>query len=154
MPDNELSVEESKKEEVKPKKAVIKAKSPLISVKVLKSRSGSALVEWVRDGIISRNFVPLDALENGAVGPSGQAQRVVSLETLQASPLYGIPWELLWKPTVAPEDVANRLRAAGIFTADDLAKNMQRGVSVLQGAYRLDVGQLLKIALKFEEEEV
>lgn len=80
-----------------------------ISVRVVKTRGESALVEW-DDGRIHRAYVPIGAF-NGSQCPK---------DVLEEAPAHGVPWELLLDFSgVTPEAVADKIRRKGIWTAKD-----------------------------------
>lgn len=106
-------------------------------VKVLNREGASVLVEW-NDGEIHRAYIPVTALkENGTVHKS----------TLEAGIPYGLEWEdIIGELKATPVEVGRKLRAAGIWTANDLFKNGNAALGAIQAAYGLDLATLMAAA--------
>ena len=113
-----------------------KKKPERIGVRVLKVKGGSALVEFVKDGV-QRVFVPESSVKDGTVSET----------TLKRGVRYGVPWEEVRLGATA-EEVALRLRNAGIWTREDLLRNQQAAIGALQAAYQVDLAALNKLAAK------
>jgi hypothetical protein len=87
-----------------------KVKVEWVPVRVMEAKGESALVQW-DDGALHRAYVPTEALD-GERCPRG---------VLDEAPMAGAPWELLLDLSgITPEVLADRLRRAGIWCADDL----------------------------------
>lgn len=113
-----------------------KKKPKRVDVKVLGVKGGSALVEHVKDGV-RRAYVPASSVKDGTV----------SEVTLKRGVAYGVPWEGV-KLKATSEEVAAKLRNAGIWTREDLLRNQQAAVGALQAAYQVDLAALNRLAAK------
>lgn len=108
----------------------VKIKKPkLTAVRVIQTdrKAGTVLVEYA--GGQKRALLPLEAAQGGQVEKSA----------LEAAFPYGVPWEELQVRTPDPAELARELRAAGIWTCDDLAKHAAQVFGIiarLQGANR------------------
>lgn len=106
-------------EEAKPRKR--------IAVRVIAQRGESALVEW--DG--KRGYVPLSAIKDMTVSPTALGKAIP----------YGVPWERL------DEALATELRAAGIWTKEDLSHNQNLAWHIAM-PFKLGVADLNRFAHK------
>ena len=85
-----------------------------INVEIVETKGASSLVQYEQDGRVARVFVPKGKVKDGTC----------DLDVLQKGAAYGVPWEtLLDLSSITPEDIAQRLRARGIWTADDLLQH-------------------------------
>jgi len=106
-------------EETKPRKRV--------AVRVIAQKGESALVEW--DG--KRGYVPLSVVKEGTVSPTALSKAVP----------YGVPWESLDKA------LATELRAAGIWTKEDLSRNQNVAWHIAM-PFKIGVADLNRFAHK------
>jgi len=116
----------------------------MVNVKALASRGDSVLVEWVEDNkYIKRGFIPLDSVENDQAHAD---------ELLSAIP-YGIPWADIVKLEADPVILENELRRYNIWTLEDLTKEPNKAISVLQLVYSMDYAALKHAARQFSSKE-
>jgi len=111
-------------------------------VKVIGTKSQSALIEWSRDGELHRGTVPEEVIIDGTVRDD-----LISI----AIP-YGLDWGYILQNvmnTVTPQIISNNLHNAGIWTIDDLRRNPMVAVGAIQSAYGLDFSILLRSAETF-----
>ena len=127
-------------EKQKPKIAVKSYK-----VTIIKSSGGekTALVEWVQDEQPHRGFIP-----SSKIGKDNLVEEPV----LNASTQYGVPWEDIKITQVTSEDIANSLRKAGIWTAEDLRTHQQVALGAIQAAYRVTLASCNQAAKQFQME--
>ena len=118
-------------------------KPKVIEVQVLKTEGKSALVQWIKNGAVDRRYVPVGEITDGLV-PEG---------VLAECPQYGLPWELVAMSKVTPDDLARALRNSGIWTLQDLAKNPNKIIGILQAAYSVDLAALLTFAQAVNKEK-
>lgn len=108
MEEEERREEEPKEEQPRP---VSRAPAP-VPVQVVETAGPTSLVEWERDGVLQRGYVPAKEVQQGAV----------SERTLRAAMPYGVPWaKYAPKVNLSPEDIEAALRRRGIWTLDDIA---------------------------------
>jgi len=89
----------------------------LITVRIIEQRGPSALIEWNVDDDIRRAFVPADTIEGDKCDG----------EIVEAGVPYGIPWEELADiSSITPEAIGKEMRRRGLWTADDMERNMQK----------------------------
>ena len=94
-----------------PKKAS-KPKPRMIEVRVIRAKSGSALVQWLdAKGMYCRGFLPSTSVVDGAA----------DLNELEKSIPYGLPWEKFIEVTATPESIANNLRKRGVWVFENLS---------------------------------
>ena len=96
------SAEQERKPSVKKEKS--------LDVRTLRTKGGSALVEYVERGFYRRVYIPFEEIENGKVKPS----------ILEAGIVYGEPWEDFMEVIATPEAMANELRRRGVWTVEDV----------------------------------
>ena len=115
----------------------VKQKRP-IPVRVLSLSPAAAVVEWSEKGALKRATLQAKDLQGDSVDP----------DVLATAIPYGLAWEEVKfnQPTTA--QVANALRAAGIWTKHDLFTRPQAAVGVLQALYGIDLGALIEFADK------
>ena len=111
-----------------------------MKVNLLSENDKTSLVEYVEDGNIQRVYIPSNTITDGEC----------MKETLDAGLCYGIPWEYALELNVTPELLANNLRNAGIWTADDVKPNVI--FTVLQQTYGVDVASVINIANQSKKE--
>jgi len=115
-------------------------KKKLIPVRVIYNHGKTSLVEWEANGL-HRAFIPVDQAQEGKV----------DAEVLETGMPYGLPWEKYIKPTtVTPEQLANALRVAGIWTKEDLWNNPQSVMGAIQGVVGIHLGSLVEAVEKKE----
>ena len=117
----------------------LKPKPRLVAVQVVRVTGGSALVEFARKGKAQRVTVPAAELQAGKVAQ----------DVLDAGIPYGLPWEETELASITAADLAANLRTAGIWTTEDLQRNTQKAVGVLQATYQLDLAALLRFAKEY-----
>lgn len=113
-----------------------------MQVKVLGKEGVSALVEWEENGDLQRVYIPVTAIKSG---------NTVHKSTLEAGIPYGLDWvEAIGEMRATPAEIARRLHAAGIWTAQDLFKNGNAALGAVQAAYGLDLAALMTAAQKHQ----
>jgi len=120
-----------------------KAKVKLIMVKTIKAKGEGALVEWMEKSILRRATVPLYAVQDSQVEDT----------VLVAGIPYGLPWEDVKLAQPKGADIANALRAAGIWTKQDLFDNPNKAIGILQAIYGVDLSALINFADTFRKEK-
>jgi hypothetical protein len=75
---------------------------------------------------------------------------VNAIDDLDMGIPYGVPWEELVQVDVTPQEIANRLRIAGIWTLEDLHRNPKVAMGALQAAYKADIQRLAALAAAYE----
>lgn len=103
-----------------------------MKIRVIETRGLTALVEWDDGAGVHRAYVPTDRIENAAA----------DYETLAAGIPFGEAWETLPLGNVGAEQIAQALRARGIWTAED-AQNVNRVRAALVDAYSADLQIIL-----------
>lgn len=114
-------------------------------VEIIQENRNAALVEWHDDAGVHRGTLPSAALRQQDDGFYAQPE-----ELEQAIP-YGFPWEVLPLGNVGAEQVAQALRANGVWTTDDARARVATVRSALQAAYAKDLETLLN-HLKAEQQ--
>lgn len=109
-----------------------------MQVLILDTRGDAALAEWRDASGVHRAYVPLAALSDLAAGVA-QAE----YETLAAGIPYGEPWELLPIGRVGADRIARELRERGLWSREDLRRDLAGARAALQAAY----GEDLKILI-------
>ena len=113
------------------------------SVKVLASRGGSVLVEWLEDGkYLERGIVPTDIVIDG----------LVDNDELALAIPFGIPWSSLIRFKADPLQLEHELHRVGIWDYDDLVKQPNKAIAVLQSVYSVDYAALKSAARAFSKE--
>lgn len=100
----------------------------------------SFLVEWVKDGVVQRGFIPAKKFD-----PAGVSESVLSRSTP-----YGLPWAQLAVLSATPEGLEQALHNADIWTLSDLNEKIQAGIGAIQTAYKLDYAALRKAAKNYQ----
>ena len=125
------------KEEIIPKsKQVPQERVRQVAVSTVRVTGEGALVEYAQKGKAKRVTIPASEVRGGKVAQ----------DVLDAGIPYGLPWEEVQLATITADELAANLRKAGIWTAEDLRRNTQKAVGVLQATYRLDLAALLRFA--------
>ena len=82
-----------------------------VTVKIIQTEGASSLVEFENEGLLARVFVPRTKIKDGEC----------SADVLDRGVPYGVPWEtLLDFSSLTPEWIAQKMRAKGIWTLEDL----------------------------------
>ena len=106
----------------------------MVEVRVIERVGPSVLVQW-QDGEVARRVtVPGDA-----VGKDKCAQDVLSQGVE-----YGVDWAAHLSLTVTARDVAEALKRANIWTADDLSSNFGRARKTFARLYMADFANMVK----------
>ena len=106
-----------------------------VPVKVISANTDSALVEFTFGGLFQRATIPVAEIQDGKAPD----------EVLLAGIPYGVAWEFV-ELSARSIDLANQLRANGVWTYEDAARNPNQIVSALQAVYGVDLAALLKYA--------
>jgi hypothetical protein len=112
-----------------------KHKVKLVPVRVVSANIENALVEFALGGLFQRATIPAAEIVDGKA----------SDEILIAGIPYGTAWEFV-ELSVGPIALANYLRANGVWTYEDAARNTNMVISALQAVYGVDLAALLKYA--------
>jgi len=117
--------------------------------KVIKRSGQAILVEWMdADGFLHRASVP----ESEVMRPDANTTEAhVEEDVLEMGIPWGVPWEHIIVLNVTPEDVAQSLRKAGIWTHSDVMYKPQAVIGAIQAAYSIDLATLLRKAGEFKE---
>lgn len=121
-----------------------KIKSNPISVRLLTASSEAALVEWEFKGKLSRATIQAADYVDGCVDAAALATAIP----------WGIPWEEIKFAQPKPEQVADALRRAGIWTKQDLFTNPSAAIGALQSVYQLHLGTLVEFVSAAQEKEI
>lgn len=107
-----------------------------LPVKVVIQLGDNAVVERAAEnGSLSRRIVPARLVTGGEI----------AAEAWEAGAVYGIEWESYITPlSVTPEEIADGLRRAGIWTKDDLLKNPRAALGALQAAFGFCLAALIE----------
>lgn len=111
-----------------------------MQIVILEQRGAAALVEWLDANGLHRATIP--ATEIKLAGETANAAYDILVQGIP----YGDAWELLPLGNVGAEIVANELRARGIWTAQDLNKNLAGARAALLASYSQDLQTLLNHA--------
>lgn len=113
-------------------------------VAIIEQRGAAVLVEW-RDGTgLHRAIVPGDA---GTSTLHGNVRDFdVRYTTLEQGVSFGMAFERLEIGTVGAASIARELHERGIWTADDVRKNVAGVRAALLAAYGKDLEALLNAA--------
>ena len=107
--------EEDKQEEQKE----VKRPEPVLPVRVVARKDGSALVEWMDgDGYLRRAYIPEAKVKEGP--HAGLGASAAPVKVLEAGIPYGLPWEKWIEVVATPEDIANELRRQGVWCWEDM----------------------------------
>ena len=110
---------------------------PRLPVRVIETRGGSSLVEWVAGGEAHRAFVPAETL-----APDGAPATV-----LDRGVPYGLPWQdVRLADADLPAALNRALHNAGIWTGDDLVRNQRAAMGAVQAALQIHLGALNQFA--------
>ena len=109
----------------------------LMEVKIIAVDGRSTLIEWVDNGIVYRGILPSSSIRGDGF--------VYKKELKRAAP-YGIPWEEVVILKATSELLAQNLRQAGIWTAQDVYDHPEKVQGVIMATYGIDYHTLLRIA--------
>lgn len=103
-------------------------------VRILEQQNKAALVEWQDVMGLHRAILPADK-----VAASGEA----AAKDLERGIAYGVPWETLAVVTVTSHTIARLMRSKGIWTEDDLQKNLPQVRAAFTEAWNIDLKNLI-----------
>lgn len=126
--------QETTDEKVQPKKKP--PKKVYVPVKILKMQKKVVLIQYLENGKPRRVIVPKGAVKGG---------KVESEEIARSIP-HGVPWEDFEFDTPNPEFIADEMRRFGIWTFEDLQKNLQRASWILLSAIGATRHDLVRFA--------
>ena len=106
-----------------------------VQVQVIGIQGQSTLVEWLDGTMPMRGYVPRAKVGDDLTVPQNLLDKAIP---------YGVDWTKA-KMTVDPQALCQRLRDAGIWTHDDLARNPRGAIGALQATYRVDLAALLRL---------
>lgn len=118
-----------------------------MNVTVVKNVLGTALIEWEDEEGLHRGMIPEETVRDG----------VVVDELIPLSIPVGVDWEFILADHIGamtPQRLAKELRKAGIWTFDDLTKNVPKAEEVIRNIYGVDLSVLLRSAKEFVKSEV
>ncbi len=102
-------------------------------VTTLAVQGEAALIEWVdKHGLLHRAYIPAEEIVNDSV----------LVDALAAAQPYGVPWEDFKVRAITADQLAQALRAAGIWTAADLALKRNAALGALQSLYGAELSAL------------
>lgn len=115
----------------------------MICVSVVASKGASSLIQWDNDGVLSRAFVPSNAVIDGKCKKS----------VINASVPYGSHWEEFIQDILIPgEIVADALRKAGFWTFHDIELNVNGAQSAINKAVGVNAATICRLARNSERE--
>lgn len=103
-------------------------------VRILERQNKAALIEWEDTLGLHRAILPADEIT---------ASGDVTIEMLEWGIPFGVPWETLASVTVTPHILARLLRAKGIWTEEDLQRNLPQVRAVFNEAWAIDLKNLI-----------
>ena len=107
------------------------------TVRVIDRNEHTALVEWLDTEKLVRHYVPNEAVSSGQV----------TYEDLAIATPYGTPWEEEIQPvSLTPEQIAEALRARGIWTFEDMALDRRRAETAVLSIVRNNISQWIRSA--------
>lgn len=129
-------VEQVIEEPEKPARAVRKPRKKYQVVKALRIAHGNVLLEWEKDGLLDRCYLPLSVVEHAEVG------KFVSVEVgelAKGAPFGDDLTPFLVAQAPRPARIQDMLRRRGVWRREEILQ--QSGVvrSTLQALYQLDV---------------
>lgn len=104
-----------------------------MQINILEQQNKAALVEWQDVLGLHRAIVPADKIKDSQID-------IVDLE--RGIP-YGVPWETLTQVTVTPHVIARLLRQRGIWTEQDLQRNLPNVRAAFNEAWAGDLRNLI-----------
>lgn len=103
-------------------------------VKRVRSGRGTILIEWTRDDMIHRGWIPDDMIN---------ADNEVTERTIQSSIPFGLPFEhIIDRQTISPQILADSLRRRGIWTEEDVMKNPETVQKAIIASAELSVSRI------------
>jgi len=113
-----------------------------IPVKLILQSSKSAVYEWVIKGVVKRGILPVDKVIDGKIDQ----------ELMEAAAPYGIPWADMPIKTFTGEQFQDAMYKADLWTDEQVRKNAQKVIGVLQELYRLHLGSISEFAAKYQKQ--
>lgn len=104
-----------------------------MNIQVIERQGQAVLVEWVDATGPHRCILPADKVRNGAA----------EFADLENGIPYGVPWELLYMLTVTPQQIARLFRERGIWTEEDMQRNITQARAAIEQAYSIDFKALI-----------
>ena len=111
-------------------------------VTVIQRQGKAVLIEWQDAVGVHRGILPATLVGDG---------QNVAFSDLQAALPYGIPWERVTLPIVTLEQFAQAFRAQGIWTEEDLHRNIPKARAAIQEVYGVNLGFLLDAIRRHRE---
>jgi hypothetical protein len=105
-----------------------------VPIRTIKDAGETVLVEWAVGDDFQRAYVPTAEVVEGSC----------AADVLEIGVPYGEPWETFIKVKVTPAMVARELRRAGIWTLDDLQRNVAKAKMTVWEAAQFDLGALIR----------
>lgn len=113
-----------------------------INVRIITRRGATALVDWVDGDEPRRAYVPAELVQDGQVPE----------DELEAGAQVGVRWEEFIKgPAATPEDYANALRRHGIYTLEDMERNLLSARQAFWECATIRLGDLIKAVRRSEK---
>jgi hypothetical protein len=120
-----------------------KTKQPkLIPVRVVSQTGASATVEWFVKGAVKRGTLPIEKVTGDKLDQ----------ELLDAAVPYGIPWAEMAIKSYTGEQFQDAMYKADLWTDEQVRKNAQKVIGVLQELYRLHLGSISEFAAKYQKQ--
>ena len=121
----------------------------VVESKVIASRNGMLLIEWVDElNLPRRNWITDTDLF--VIDRKGDTMMVIGPE--RGYP-YGIEWERYVDLQTTPIDLCRELRKHGIWTTADARSNPESVRNALRCVYGIDVGVVLRLSKQLESSE-
>ena len=105
-----------------------------MQVKIIERQKQATLVEWIDALGPHRSIIPADKV--------GASENVDGHELDLGIP-YGVPWEMILTLTVTSHMIARLLRESGIWTEEDMRRNINAVRAVFTEAYSIDLKNLI-----------
>jgi len=117
-----------------------------VPVRVVLQKGAAALIEWRegKDKLLRRGWLPPDVIKGDKVWD----------EDLRDATRFGVPWEeLIVVEEITAEALANRLREAGFWTAEDLGIRPDKAQKEYGRVVQTSLAALIRAGKAFEEGE-
>lgn len=122
-------------QEQRPARVAKRKAAERVTLRMLSVLGQAALVEYAEAGRPVRVTIPVGLVADDLTADPA--------DLAQGAP-YGIPWERAPLGHVTMERIADELRNAGIWTAEDLRTRPRAALGALQAAYGIDLAALTK----------
>jgi hypothetical protein len=108
-----------------------------MKITIVRQEGTTALVEWKGGSITKRAYIPVSEID-GNTCPK---------EVLDQGIPYGVEWSKIFKLTFNAVDVSEELKRRGIWTSDDLSKDVHRARDTVSLFVYKDLSSMISEAL-------